>query len=489
MKISGISGNKAVTAGILVLLFSAGFLRAYFSLSQTPFANGWDAYYYLVQIKAIIDQGRMHSPDYSLVYPLLLFAKLFIRDYVLAYKCTAAIISAMYVIALFFAGYNLSGSKKLLSGLIVASMGLLSPTAIFIDSQFLKNFLGIVFLIFFIGALPRGKWYVILLLFGATLLTHRLTGVLALIFLLLHFANRRYWKYLLACVVVAAGLSFFVPGILNVFDVGRFSNEFQKFPQFAPLSFFEFYSYEKTGWIWIIEFFLAGLIWLLWIFKECFAFRIGTNKRIKIAFWILTILLLFPFFIFNAEGPALRFFLTFMVLSPLVFSFIAEKANKIVLVVLIILFAAGSFISRKAYDPAAFDPPYKNYEGITKRAIKLIDRNKIKLVIVHKALAEYFTFTASLDAMPWQPEENLDKSTVMRISCGIEKWEFMDILDSTDMQPVKKVGINYFLLPETVWEKFSDKAIVSGDSLKINKIHSWENPWQVRPAFITRSRK
>jgi hypothetical protein len=41
------------------------------ALSVTPFANGWDSYFYLVQLKSWVEQGRMHSPEASLFYPYL----------------------------------------------------------------------------------------------------------------------------------------------------------------------------------------------------------------------------------------------------------------------------------------------------------------------------------------------------------------------------------------------------------------------------------
>lgn len=484
-----IKNSHLLLFGIVIFLFAVAFIRSYLALAQTPFANGWDAYYYLVQIKSVFEEGRMHSPDYSLIYPLLLLVKFFVNDFVSAYKISASIVVAAYVLVLFFAAYRIAVEKKLMVAVLVAVCGLFSPTAVFFISQFLKNFLGIVFLLLFIGALTRGKWYIILPLFIITFLTHRMTGVIALIFLFHHYFNKRQWKVFLIFLTIPILASLFIPGALNIFDISRFGGEFQAKPQFAQMSFLEFYGTEKISIIWIAEIIIFTGLWLLFIVKEISFFSLEPDKKIKIAFWVIGFILIFPFFQFNAEGPALRFLLTFLMISPLLLAFIASKIPKYIVWTFCAIFALASIFSYKVYNPKDFDPPYSEYQSLTKSTIAAISRQKTNLVITHKAFAEYFTFTASLDAMPWKPEESKNKDSIIRISCGIEQYEFRENLDSAEMVSIKRIGLRYYLMPEKLWQKFEESANRSNDSLLMQKLHSWENPWQIRPEFITKNRK
>jgi hypothetical protein len=472
----------------MVLFFSAAVVQAAIALFQTPFANGWDAYYYLVQIKSLLQEGRMHSADYSLVYPLLLFFNCFTSDAVLAYKITAAFVAGLYPLALFIAGYRIATGNKLLVGIAVAALGLFGPAEVFVNAQFLKNSLGMALLIFFIAALPRGKWYFLLPLFAATFITHRLTGAVAAIFLLLHFADRKHWKYLIAAIAAAILALVFVPGVMNFFDLARFKNEFQGVPQWAPYSFVMFYGLEKMDAVWLAGISVLFIVLIWWTIAEFKRFRRRPNAALRISFWVVALVLLFPFFRFNAEGPALRFFLSFLMLAPVCLAFIAGQLRKLVPTILALVFLAASVFSVRAYDPLHFDPPYELYRAISANAMQHLDKRQTKLVIAHKALAEYFTFSEGLDAMPWNPDEGSLNDTIARISCGIEKWEFASYLDSSQLESIREIGLQYSVLPESVWEEFFKKVPVSDSSL-YGKLHSWENPWQCRPSFITAKRK
>ena len=481
-------GWTRIGAFILLLILVVGaFLRTYTSLQQTEFANGWDAYYYLIQIKAILTEGHMHSRDYSLIYPLLLCVKWFCSDYILAYKVTVSLVSGLFIVSLFIGAYQMAYGQKLLVGLLAASIGLFSPAALFVESQFLKNFLGMVLFIGFIASLPKGKWYVVIALFLLTFLTHRLTGMMASVLLVFHFANKKHWKWLLAGGMLAVTASLLVPGVLHLLDLGRFSGELQWIPQFAPWSFLHYYGFEKLHWSWYVDLSIACMGFIIAVFFGVKDFRKQPLKNLKLSLALICLLLCFPFFIFNAEGPALRLFFAFLLLAPLFTAFFAPRIPSWILILLMGVFSVSSLWSRRAYDPQQFDPPYALYDVVTRNALHYPVCYGRPLVIAHKALAEYFTFTTGKDALPWQADPEIPMDSIVRISADIERWEFKTYLDTGEFKQVVPLGLNYSLLPESLWQTFIRK-VPPDDTCLMQRVRSWQNPWRVRPAFIQRNR-
>ncbi len=179
------------------------FITTFLSLQQTPYANGWDGYYYLVQIKSYFSEGAMHSEDHSLVYPLLIAVQFLAGDYETAYKISAALIRTLFVISLFFFTSTVTAAKERDYGasntavvvFAAVSWAVISPTAIFFASQFPKNLLGFAFLFFLFGfselsiqmykksGLNRAFIFlaITLLLLVGTFMTHRYPGVLPLL--------------------------------------------------------------------------------------------------------------------------------------------------------------------------------------------------------------------------------------------------------------------------------------------------------------------
>lgn len=457
-------------------------------LGQTPYANGWDAYFYLVQVESLITEGRMHSSDYSLVYPLLLLFRWVSGNGVLAYKLCASFIYACYALVLYFAGKQWCPRYALLAGICIALFGLFNPVAVFMDAQFLKNFTGMVLLIAMLVAVPRNRWLIILPLFLATLITHRICGVLAGIALLIQLAQKRYWIYLL----ITAGLSLiavcFLPGVLHLADLNRFNHEFRLIPGFAPWSLILFYGFEHLHWSWYIMLAAGIIVWIL-CFAVFFDQEMRESRRMALIFLLMGVVLLFPFLMFNADGPALRLTLSFFVLAPLFLPLARSLMRQKLLVLLSVIFLAGSAFSWQAYRPALFDPPYKLYQAVSENSKRYLPVYKnTTLVIAHKGLAEFFTYTQQIDAMPWQPEPGMDTGTMMRISSKVEYPQFAMHLDSSAMDSIHPLGVSYFLLPERIWQTFRSR-IDPKDSLLMQAVYSWQNPYRVRPDYITRKRK
>ena len=176
--------GRPLTAGLAVGLASAG-LR-FHALSQTPYANGWDGYFYLVQVKAWVETGRMHSPEASLIYPLLRFWLWCTGDYVLMYQyCAAALAGAFAAMMVWTAR---SGAGAWLFG----GWALFSPQLTYFASQYPKNLLGVVLLLAFIGSLPgaigrqqASRFILPVILLIVNYFGHRMTFGLALAYWLI----------------------------------------------------------------------------------------------------------------------------------------------------------------------------------------------------------------------------------------------------------------------------------------------------------------
>ena len=139
----------------LVLTFLSIALR-FKALQQTSFANGWDGYFYLVQLKSWIEEGSMHSSDFSLIYPVMRVVNWFSGDYILTFKMTAAIIAGSTTFGIYHLTKRWSGNMYL--AILMGSISLFSPHLTYFAAQYPKNLLGFVFLLFFIGlclASPR----------------------------------------------------------------------------------------------------------------------------------------------------------------------------------------------------------------------------------------------------------------------------------------------------------------------------------------------
>ncbi|MDF1549509.1 MAG: hypothetical protein P1P88_16910, partial [Bacteroidales bacterium] len=75
------------------LLFLISFVIRLIALQQTPFANGWDGYYYIMQMYTFIEKGAMRAPDYSIIYPFYIALSYIIGNHLLAFKVGSALLA------------------------------------------------------------------------------------------------------------------------------------------------------------------------------------------------------------------------------------------------------------------------------------------------------------------------------------------------------------------------------------------------------------
>ncbi len=149
---NAVDKNILFAALACVIALLSFFQKLYVSL-QNKYADGWDAYFYLVQVKAIAETGKMHSPDISPVYPFILLIDFFTHDYLFAYKISAAVLAATFSLSLFFLASEVlsalnAGKSKFenpIASLTVLVFSVFSPSLFFTSAQFPKNMMGFIF--------------------------------------------------------------------------------------------------------------------------------------------------------------------------------------------------------------------------------------------------------------------------------------------------------------------------------------------------------
>jgi len=487
-----IKPNKLLKVFLLpILLVVMSFVIRLIALLQTDFGNGWDAYFYLIQIKALLTEGRMHSNDVSLIYPYLLLVKLVIPDYIIAYKSAIALMSGFYVLSLYLlAKVVLTDKNNYINALFIASFALFSPTITYMASQFPKNLLGLVLFNFFLIYWIKDKRWAIILFFILTFFTHRLTAGVIFIFVVIQLINKRRFLWMTIIGILLILLSFVLPGIIHIYDIERFRDILSTNLQFAPLSFIKLLGIDKVGYYWIAEIIVLFVILMITIVSLIF-YRQHIKPYLQKFYFILifiSFVLLFPYYKFDFNGPALRFFLSFLCIAPLFLLFISEKISKSIKIAFICILSVSSLVSYRTYSPKKLDPPYKIYSKITEKTALLLKNKDFDIIIAHKGLAEYFTFTTGIDALPWQPESKYLIEKTWRISSGISINEFNYYLTTEVTDSIKKVGIDYFLLTESLWQRFIILIKQRDDFNLMKTVYSDRNPYKVRPAYLMKGK-
>jgi hypothetical protein len=482
----------------VALALASAFLR-WLALVQTPYANGWDSYFYLVQLKSLETTGVMHSPEASLIYPWFRLWYWCTGDYIQALKIGTALLAGAFTAAVYvFAASGRQEGRLPVVATVLASWTVFSPQLSYFAAQYPKNLLGLVLLTAFIGCLERpfasaqrhaGACAALL---AANYFGHRMTFVLALVYLLLWAWNRqkrvgiRHFLHAKTLAGIGLALALFAlagglfPGLFHLVDLGRLAGVLHWPPQLAPWSFVVHFGPERiSGW-WLGEVAAVAVCWLAVAVRRLS----GAGKKPAAAsLLVLCGLLLFPFWEWSFTGIAWRAFLVFVLLTPLlVIDYQFDKWHRSGLVFAVVLLCCSLF-SWKSYHPKQHDPDYARFESVTVRAMPILTNKKTELVIAHNALAEFFTFTSGIDAMPWLPEYPVDSSRLWRIATGT-RLQTLRYYAGTEASAIETPGYQYFLLPEYVWQHAIKRAKDENDELFLAETADWRNPSRPRPGWL-----
>ena len=517
----------------LALAVLSAMLRLW-AFSQTPFANGWDSYFYLVQLQSLEETGQMHSPDASLIYPYLRLFYWLTGDYVLGMKTGVAVLCGLWVAVVYGStAFRPSGQAPFkalvinkkginaffpdsLKAVLPVCIALFSPQLTYFAAQYPKNLLGLIFFGLFVNSLQRpamGRseisqlrtshfalrtdfaWLLPAFWLALNYFGHRMTFGLAVVYLVLHlllqakqFTAARVKKALLFG-AVAAGLFLiagqFFPGLANMADSGRLQGVICAMPQFAPWSFVQTFGFQRISVCWLFEIVAVTALFLWNVFL---VFRQKNHAALPLL--LLCAALIFPFLEWSTTGLAWRFWMVFILLVPVAcLSRIRVPGGEIGVACCYLLLLMGSFFSWKSYQPALHDPNYAQFQKITERTQTYFEGQPApELVIAHNALAEYFTYSTGTDAMPWLPEYAIDSTRLWRIAAGIHEPTLQYFSGKENVGRIKNLGGNYYLLPEYVWQQVLHRARAEQDLDFILVAESWRNPWNMRPGWLLRKR-
>jgi hypothetical protein len=470
----------------IVLLLAAIAFASRFFLLQSNHPSGSDGYIYLVQIRSIIEEHRMHYPDISLIYPWFTAIALFTKNYLLAYKIGIAAMTSLMTVGVFL---FLKRSRK--HAFLVSLWISLSPSVLFFASQFPKNFLAVAFFILMLVSFRARNIPVFLLFFAAAFVTHRMTASLTLIFLLSYIlvSRKKIWIILLiitAGAAVLALLSFF-PGTLHVSDLARLQGFITPSPQFAPFSFISLAGSENLHPILVAEIILSFAVAVSCVIRAggSLAHK-NPLPKMNTALLLCILLPYIPFLTFDAQGVAYRFFLAGVPLSFLLipYAFRIRRAVPLIILANIMIFSGVLYLVTEKTD--RYDPPYALYENLSRRIHDSIGKEKPELIIAHRPFAETIDYTLRADTLAWKPETRFDRRNVWRVAKGIELWEVERALAGYDRRLAKVLSAQYILVREDLWEKFVAASVKSEIEDLRGRILSDENPFKMRPEFVTR---
>ncbi|MBN2434407.1 MAG: hypothetical protein JXK07_03975 [Spirochaetes bacterium] len=515
---------------IALIIFIATFIATMVLLCKSPYANGWDGYYYIVQVKSWFTEGAMHSEDHSLVYVLLVAIQYIIKDYILSYKIASAIIRAFFVTAVYLLSFKIIKETKTekseksdfsvcINALIISVISAVSVSSIYFITQFPKNMLGFAFLLTMLCFFPdvyksaREKQFkktdvynavFCSLLFLCTFVTHRYSGGIAAITLFvlgftLLLKRVQHIPYLFISsaffIIVLIAVSLAFPGTLHFYDLERFSGAFNSRFVFTVFEFLNIISYKRAGVLWSVE---------LWVYYLCSVLFIISYMRSLIkrekhkvlyfaGIFVIIGLGVFPFYNFDPSGIGYRFYLgaqLFLPLACLIFFVDMHFDSQLFLPVLFIVMMTLSIFLVVNYDYKKYDPPYEKYHGMSLKLIKRlgVTKNDYHLFIMHKALAEIFTYETGLDALPWAPGLKYEGARVLRLVYGVEPELYKKYLVDEELAKVFLLQGSYTCIEEDVFKIFCDR-LKQDDPAAFEKINNWRNPLKVRPDYLMRGKK
>lgn len=469
--------HLAATGGLLL----AGFAFVWHDLGKTAFVNGWDGYFYLIQVRAMAEEGAMHSPDSSPVYLLLSLLSRLCGDYVLAYKALCAGLAAGCAGLSYAVAYAFSRQRGL--ALLVGGVVIASPSLAYFAAQFPKNLLGMNMLLLLLLAFLRWGWLARIALLGLSFIAHRLSAGLALGFVLLRSFSWQQALLLTALAVPAILAALLLPGLLHWSDLARFEGSLQATPQLTGWAFIRL---MEPGAAWTAEIVLAHAVllavpWVLWRHQM-------PQRRWLMACWLLMLLLLFPFFTMDERGMGFRFLLAFMLLWPLLLPLVLDRLGSLATTGFALFLTLTLFTRPSVYAPSEHDPDYARYQRISSRVERHFAEQRPQLLIAHKGLAEFVTWQTRMDVLPWLPEYAVPEADLWRIAWGISPMEYRYYLDPAAYKQIREIGLDYALLPESAWQLFVKKASADGDAELLARVNSWENPSEIRPTYLLRKR-
>jgi len=216
--------KKNVEASLVFVMFVFGFFFNLWIFSRSWLITGVDGPYYLIQVRGILRSGSLVYGDPPLTFYLLAFFSLLTGDTMSGVKIGVSFFCALSTIPIFFLMKRVG--KGRLSGFIAMLLVVFSAPQIRMMTDFMKNAIGICWLLFFVYYLHdlafsenslRKSLVLATFFLVLTGITHVLDFGVALLFLILYAAiavflniNRRSLLTSVGIVVLAMGVFVFL---------------------------------------------------------------------------------------------------------------------------------------------------------------------------------------------------------------------------------------------------------------------------------------
>jgi hypothetical protein len=468
---------------------------------------GWDTMYYFVQIKALSTEGKMHSPEPALIYPL---------QYALLYLCQGSYQKMFYVnIALTASGittasmfYAFLRTRQWPIAFMIGLISLSSTELWWFCIQYPKNALGMLCLLLLISLSLRRHTYVTatlgLFLCVLAFFSHALIFYLSLFWLAIrgfltiqpsanlsaHSAPK--YRTLLIGVAVVFAVGALVVAKQQGYFV-RFEGTLTSQLTLTQWAFVQQIRVENGSMspFWLIELcsivpVLAALLFYL--------LRSSQQKAQGLALLVFCALLLFPLLEFDSQSLSYRLLPIAILLVPLVvaelYYLVGRQLKGAISWILSGLLAIG-ILSWCFFKPQTLGPNRAEFEYISKAISQdITDADSSTLIIAPKAWAEAITFYSGIDAMPWLVEYPVPDRHLWRVTSGLHPGLVKQHCSDAQSEQLIDLGIKSLLLmPESIWQESIKNAQSQQDTAYLRVALAGMNPYQLRPEWLLRRKK
>jgi len=452
--------NKALA----FVLFILGLGYAYLGLMKSSYGLGWDSYFYINQVQSWYDSGNLHAQRLNIIYPLLIAIQFFLHDYELSYKVLTFIALASFVSTTYL--LVRAQKKTPIFALCVTLVVWSNPQLMYFSSQFTKNLIAFSFFNLLLIALQQDQKVKAVIACLFLLFSHKLMLGCGLLYAVHYYSGRFIEKYnylrllfLVAPTILFTALCFFLKeGMLAEWHV----------PTYSFLT--SHAQVLSTHWKVVI---IASLLLVLWTLGKLLRKKSDASRH---SYALLGVFLFLnnPLLVWDSLSYAYRFQMVFLVFAPLL---LAElNLSRTIQIMLIGVFGISLCSSVSTYSPQKHDPPYLKYTFISLKLAQNTSFQHTKLMICHKALAEFLSFRLKKDVLPWGiAEKEWQNSTARLMYIPPEGKEECKALLKEIRHSVIVNG--YVLLDEYDFQQLIMKK--SSPRLK-NLFTTWRNPMSIR---------
>jgi hypothetical protein len=464
-------GRRGLLAVVLLCALLAAALRAA-ALIDDPWANGYDGWYYVLQVRSLVDGAPLFA-DRSLVFvPLVALARL-TGDAILGNQLAACLFAAVAAAGGALAGWRWTG--RLSAAAVAGGWWALSPLHLGVSAEFLKNSAGVAVLSLLLAALPRCERRRGLLAAAISLallgpLVHKLTGVLGLLAAVGYTAarllgGRRPPRWLwgvvgLGLLAVAAG------GLLRPSDFLRLlGGEGGHTTRLAAFNSTRLINAERVE---LILVHVAPLALLAGLWQR-------RHRAACFALLPLSLAALAPGLPFGWDLTAWRLLLMGFISTGLIAAIGVSSLGRARWPAVAVLLSLGLWQAPSIVRATqARSPDYSAWATAIPVLRATIPPNS--RVIAHRGLCGFVWAEAGIICENFQPSPPHDRW--WRIAYGFGPERFVPYVQGGDPAPVVAIP-GYTIVWEPHWQRF---LVEEGENFRL--AYDPRNPFRVRPAFV-----